>query len=204
MIKQFTNLLSKQHLSSMNFLRYSLDSAVKLYEAPVGDGFENLQGFERIPSEYQEVYTKHSALKVLYPFKSEREWADTIDYQQFFYFWVKNGQLLSIIGLYLGFIFFGNFLMRYRKPFKLKGAWTMWNMSLAVFSILGAIRTVPHLLLELRDNPLEYSVCGRVNDRFSLGAVGFWTTLFVLSKVPELVDTVFIVLTKRKLIFLHW
>lgn len=33
---------------------------------------------------------------------------------------------------------------------------------------------------------------------------GFWTTMFVLSKVPELGDTIFIVLRKQPLIFLHW
>lgn len=33
---------------------------------------------------------------------------------------------------------------------------------------------------------------------------GFWTWLFVLSKLPELGDTVFIVLRKQPLIFLHW
>ena len=33
---------------------------------------------------------------------------------------------------------------------------------------------------------------------------GFWATMFVLSKVPELGDTIFIVLRKQPLIFLHW
>lgn len=33
---------------------------------------------------------------------------------------------------------------------------------------------------------------------------GFWTWLFVLSKLPELGDTLFIVLRKQPLIFLHW
>ena len=36
------------------------------------------------------------------------------------------------------------------------------------------------------------------------GAGGFWTLAFVLSKLPELVDTAWIVARKRPLIFLHW
>jgi len=33
---------------------------------------------------------------------------------------------------------------------------------------------------------------------------GFWTWMFVLSKLPELGDTIFVVLRKQPLIFLHW
>ena len=38
------------------------------------------------------------------------------------------------------------------------------------------------------------------NDRVS----SFWASVFVLSKVPELGDTFFILLRKQPLIFLHW
>ncbi|CAB4057642.1 ELOVL6 [Lepeophtheirus salmonis] len=33
---------------------------------------------------------------------------------------------------------------------------------------------------------------------------GFWSLMFVISKVPELGDTLFIILRKQRLIFLHW
>lgn len=33
---------------------------------------------------------------------------------------------------------------------------------------------------------------------------GFWTWMFALSKLPELGDTIFVVLRKQPLIFLHW
>lgn len=49
---------------------------------------------------------------------------------------------------------------------------------------------------------LKQSVC---DQSFYNGPVSkFWAYAFVLSKAPELGDTLFIVLRKQKLIFLHW
>ncbi|XP_023334075.1 elongation of very long chain fatty acids protein 6 [Eurytemora carolleeae] len=89
--------------------------------------------------------------------------------------------------IYMLLIFGGQAYMANRPGFELRGLLTAWNIMLAVFSIMGASRNV-HLYLMFVQN----RVCG------------FWTWMFVLSKVPELGDTVFIVFRKQQLIFLHW
>ena len=48
-----------------------------------------------------------------------------------------------------------------------------------------------------------HSVCS--NSYHTLSPVSsFWTFLFIISKLPELGDTVFVVLRKQKLLFLHY
>merc|ERR1712060_548059 len=39
---------------------------------------------------------------------------------------------------------------------------------------------------------------------FGSGSTGLWIFLFIISKFPELFDTFFIVVNKKRLIFLHW
>eukprot|EP01051_Picozoa_sp_SAG22_P012891 SAG22_NODE_1385_length_4533_cov_11.714253_1_plen_291_part_00 len=95
--------------------------------------------------------------------------------------------------------------------------WGIWNLLLAVFSILGASRCVPHLLSTLWKEGFKYTICGGVpgEDAPDHGAgwytsnetapgVGLWVCLFIYSKMPELVDTVFLVFQKKPVIFLHW
>lgn len=107
------------------------------------------------------------------------------------------------VGAYMVLIFGGQYLMQNRPRFELRGVLTLWNTALAVFSIMGACRTVPEILHTLTHQGLYHSVCVPsfiTQDKVS----GFWTWMFVLSKLPELGDTIFIVLRKQPLIFLHW
>ncbi|GLV38799.1 baldspot [Carabus blaptoides fortunei] len=107
------------------------------------------------------------------------------------------------VGIYMVLVFGGQYLMQSRPRFELRGVLSAWNTALAAFSIMGACRTVPEFLHTLTHYGLYHSVCVPSfieQDKVS----GFWTWMFVLSKLPELGDTLFIVLRKQPLIFLHW
>nr|UZZ64682.1 fatty acid elongase elovl6 [Platychelipus littoralis] len=106
-------------------------------------------------------------------------------------------------GLYFLLIIVGQQYMAARPRFEIRNCLTAWNIFLALFSIMGAARTLPEFLHVLKTHGIYHSVCIPSfieSDKVS----GFWTLMFVLSKVPELGDTVFIVLRKQPLIFLHW
>lgn len=105
-------------------------------------------------------------------------------------------------GLYILLIFGGQHYMSSRPRMEIRGALILWNAFLAVFSIMGALRTWTEFLHVLSEHGIHHSLCVSSfieKDRVS----GFWTFMFVLSKVPELGDTIFIVLRKQPLIFLH-
>ncbi|XP_014251107.1 elongation of very long chain fatty acids protein 6 [Cimex lectularius] len=119
--------------------------------------------------------------------------------------WMTKNWTISfyISGLYMILIFGIQYFMQSRRPFKLEGLLCLWNSLLAAFSIMGAYRTAPELLYVLKNYGLYQSIC--VPSFIEQDQVaGVWTWLFVLSKLPELGDTIFIVLRKKPLIFLHW
>lgn len=104
---------------------------------------------------------------------------------------------------YLIFIFGVSHWMKDREPYGLRQPLAIWSFSLAAFSIIGTLRTWPEFLTGLTQKGFHHTVCDTtfLEDNH---VTALWTWLFVLSKLPELVDTVFIVLRKQKLIFLHW
>ncbi|TKR81860.1 hypothetical protein L596_015665 [Steinernema carpocapsae] len=91
-------------------------------------------------------------------------------------------------------------LMRGRKPLELRPVLFAWNGALAVFSIVGFIRTSEEFFHAVFDEGLVHSVC-RCFPPDSVGA--HWYLFFAFSKIAELGDTVFLVLRKRPLTFLH-
>jgi len=92
-------------------------------------------------------------------------------------------------------------MMTDRKPFELKKTLFWWNAALAVFSIVGLLRFSEDLLHSLFSHGLSYAVCYSCHPN---GVAAFWSLLFAISKFIELGDTLFIVLRKRPLIFLHY
>ena len=79
-----------------------------------------------------------------------------------------------------------------------------WNLILAIFSFYGLVNTLPVLLTNLINNGFRYTVCTDPKDWYLTGPVGLYVFLFIYSKIPELVDTVFLVLKKRPVPFIHW
>nr|WPC85592.1 elongation of very long chain fatty acids protein 3/6 [Hediste diversicolor] len=103
--------------------------------------------------------------------------------------------------LYVIIIFGGKYLMEKRPKFDLRPALALWSAILGLFSIMGAARTLPEMVYVIEKYGFTYSVC---NPSYFNSPTAFWAFMFTISKVYELGDTMFIVLRKQQLIFLHW
>ncbi|EKU22182.1 fatty-acyl [Nannochloropsis gaditana CCMP526] len=106
---------------------------------------------------------------------------------------------LALCGIYGLMIVVGTKVMESRPKHEWKTALACWNLLLSVFSFCGMLRTVPHLLQNVTTLPFKDTICRHPAETYGEGACGLWVMLFIYSKVPELVDTVFIVFRKSKL-----
>ncbi|KFP78421.1 Elongation of very long chain fatty acids protein 6, partial [Apaloderma vittatum] len=103
---------------------------------------------------------------------------------------------------YLILIFGIQHFMKKRAGYDLRLPLTLWSFSLALLSAIGALRIGKQMSFLLFTKGFKQTVCSQ---SFYVHPVSkLWVYLFVLSKVLELGDTVFLVLRKKKLIFLHW
>lgn len=103
---------------------------------------------------------------------------------------------------YLLVVFSGKRWMQNRSAYDLRTALTVWNAVLAVFSITGFVVMAPPLLQDLWRKGYIHAVC--ITQVSTVPWLSFWAFLFVWSKIFEFGDTLFIVLRKTPLSFLHW
>jgi len=111
---------------------------------------------------------------------------------------------LTAVTCYCAFLILGPALMKERKPWNWRKVLALWNFFLSSFSMIGLIRTTPHLLHNLFTLSLRDNLCTDPEETWGSGSTGFWVQLFIFSKFPELLDTFFMVIHKKPLIFLHW
>ena len=115
--------------------------------------------------------------------------------------WLDNNHELYVVAIiiYLAMIYLGKSSMSHRKALNLSTPLFIWNAGLAVFSIMGTFR-LGQEFLQLTPGGMYRLSCQNATDSIR----AFWTFAFCLSKIAELGDTVFLVLRKRPVIFLHW
>jgi elongation of very long chain fatty acids protein 6 len=123
--------------------------------------------------------------------------------------WMKNDHYVTPITaviIYVLFVFWiGPYIMsKYEKGFNLTYSLAAWNLSLSLFSWWGVTRTVPFILYRIFNETFEDTVCKAGVNTYAHGTTGFATVMFILSKIPELGDTIFLVVKKKPVIFLHW
>eukprot|EP00529_Nitzschia_sp_RCC80_P030553 CAMPEP_0113501942 /NCGR_PEP_ID=MMETSP0014_2-20120614/33252_1 /TAXON_ID=2857 /ORGANISM="Nitzschia sp." /LENGTH=292 /DNA_ID=CAMNT_0000396621 /DNA_START=44 /DNA_END=922 /DNA_ORIENTATION=- /assembly_acc=CAM_ASM_000159 len=120
--------------------------------------------------------------------------------------WMREHPTVPIMacGLYGLFIVLGQYYMKDRPSWNWRSAMAVWNFGLSLFSWIGMARTAPQLIHNLYHMSLRDNLCMDPRTTYGSGSTGLWVQLFILSKFPELVDTFFIVIHKKPLIFLHW
>eukprot|EP01129_Flabellula_baltica_P005879 TRINITY_DN2159_c0_g1_i1.p1 TRINITY_DN2159_c0_g1~~TRINITY_DN2159_c0_g1_i1.p1 ORF type:complete len:295 (+),score=43.53 TRINITY_DN2159_c0_g1_i1:54-887(+) len=101
--------------------------------------------------------------------------------------------------LYVVLIFGIKRIMRDRQAFELKVPLFLWNLSLGIFSAIGFVMTFPVFMEVVLNKGISNELCF-MESSFK----NPWAAYFIYSKIPEFVDTIFIVLRKKPLIFLHW
>jgi len=120
-------------------------------------------------------------------------------------FWAAENWLIPRIlcFVYLGAIFAGSKFMAGREPIYATNIVTVWNLFLSCFSVCGLLGTAPKLLYLMQERGLTGSFC-QEPWAYGFGSSGFWVAAFIFSKPFEMVDTLWLVLRKRPVIFLHW
>lgn len=108
-----------------------------------------------------------------------------------------------VIPIYVLIVYFGPKLMANREPFRIKGILKVYNFFLAFISLCMFLGMAIPVYDFLSTRSFYDLVCMPEGELY-YGVAFFCIWLFALSKYLELLDTVFLILEKKEIIFLHW
>uniref|UniRef100_A0A0N4ZDS8 Elongation of very long chain fatty acids protein n=1 Tax=Parastrongyloides trichosuri TaxID=131310 RepID=A0A0N4ZDS8_PARTI len=110
--------------------------------------------------------------------------------------------VFQVVILYLIVIFGIQRFMKNREPFQLTIPLAIWNGMLTIYSIWSCWNLKDDFFRTVYNKGFVKSWC--VLGNYSHGTTGYIVWLFAVSKIVELGDTIFLVLRKKPLMFLHW
>jgi elongation of very long chain fatty acids protein 6 len=117
--------------------------------------------------------------------------------------WPDNHNFFVIAGfLYCPILYLSIKIMKYFKPFNLRLPLFIWNLTIGILSGIGAYKVLPWIYNDLQYNNFNDHICNHENAYTS--NVAFYVAVFNATKIFEWIDTIFLVLRKKKIIFLHW
>lgn len=115
-------------------------------------------------------------------------------------YWVTP---IIVVILYLTLIRLGTKWMEDRKPMQVKRLLFIWNSLLAFYSIWATYRLANSVTFHLRHKGIRAILCTLTTDDAD-NVSAFHAFLFVMSKILEMGDTLFLIVRKRQMLFLHW
>ena len=96
--------------------------------------------------EYVQIFQAYPALEQFYfDFEKNYNPLPILDYMATLNYSVP----VAVVILYLLLCYIGTNYMKGREPFNILNQLAIWNLILAIFSIYGTIRVVPHFLFKL-------------------------------------------------------
>ncbi|GMS93657.1 hypothetical protein PENTCL1PPCAC_15832 [Pristionchus entomophagus] len=160
-----------------------------------GAVYESLTTFEINRDNYTEVLSTYEYSFTL-PFERFNGTYETCEFLQ--QYWQHT---VTVSVVYFALIKSIQWAMRDRPAFDLQWPLILWNIGLAIFSMVGLIRFGEDFSESFINRGVYTTLCTMPA---ATGPAPYWSYLFLISKLVEMGDTLFIVLRKRPLIFLHY